>query len=58
MNSGVESLCQRCSLVRVIESAKGSVFLQCTLAKTDERFSKYPPQPVLRCAGFQAESGS
>ena len=46
------SLCARCRHVQLIESAKGSVFLLCSLAKTDPRFPKYPPQPVLACRGF------
>jgi hypothetical protein len=46
-------LCPGCAHVRFIESATGSRFLMCRLAKEDVRFSKYPPQPVLRCAGFE-----
>ncbi|MBI5431504.1 MAG: hypothetical protein HZA52_01605 [Planctomycetes bacterium] len=46
------SLCARCRHVQLVESAKGSVFLLCALAKTDPRFPKYPPQPVLACSGF------
>ena len=52
------SLCQRCVHVRRIESDRGSVFLQCGLARTDLRFKKYPPQPVHRCAGFREEAPS
>jgi len=40
--------------VRILESDKGSRFFLCELSKEDGRFSKYPPQPVLRCAGFEA----
>jgi hypothetical protein len=47
-------LCVACRHVQRIESAKGSVFLLCTLAKTDPRFPKYPPQPVRACSGFAA----
>lgn len=47
------SLCVRCDWVRIIESQKGSTFLRCNLAKRDERFAKYPPQPVLRCDGYR-----
>ena len=46
--------CPGCLHVRIIESGKGSRFLLCELAKVDERFPKYPPQPVIRCAGFEA----
>ena len=52
-----ESLCSTCAHVRVIHSAKGSVFLQCQRARDDERFPKYPPQPVRLCPGFQATGG-
>lgn len=48
-------LCGRCKHARRIESAKGSVFWQCTLAKTDPRFRKYPPLPVLECPGFAGD---
>ena len=51
-------LCPGCAHVRVIESATGSRFLMCQLAKVDARFNKYPPQPVLRCVGFEEASPS
>ncbi|MBK6685061.1 MAG: hypothetical protein IPG45_11395 [Deltaproteobacteria bacterium] len=50
------SLCHRCQHLRVVESAKGSVFLKCTALP-----QKYPSQPVLLCPAFQpkpAESAS
>lgn len=46
-------LCAVCRHVRVIQSARGSTFLMCNLAKTDPRFAKYPALPVLRCSGFE-----
>jgi len=46
-------LCARCAWARIVESQKGSTFLRCNLAKEDERFAKYPPQPVLRCDGYR-----
>jgi hypothetical protein len=45
-------LCARCANVRVVETRKGSRFYLCTLSEVDARFPKYPPLPVLRCAGF------
>ena len=48
-----EGLCPHCHHVRRISSAKGSVFLLCERSKSDERFSRYPPQPRMECAGFQ-----
>ena len=50
----MSGLCPDCVHVRVLESGKGSRFLMCLLAKEDERFRKYPPQPVVRCAGHKA----
>jgi hypothetical protein len=47
-------LCPRCRHVQRVESARGSVFLLCTLAKRDARFAKYPAQPVRACVGFEA----
>lgn len=44
-------LCPGCRFVTVVRSDKGSTFYLCRLAKTDARFRKYPPQPVLACAG-------
>ena len=45
------SLCRSCDNVQTVKSERGSVFLLCKLAKTDARFRKYPPQPVLKCPG-------
>jgi hypothetical protein len=45
-------LCPRCAHVKIITSAKGSTFLLCQLSLSDARFPKYPPQPVVRCTGF------
>ncbi len=46
-------LCADCRHVRIIESDKGSVFVLCGRAKDDPRFPRYPPQPVVRCSGFE-----
>ena len=47
------SLCQTCNHMREIVSGKGSRFLLCGLSQADARFAKYPPQPVIRCVGYQ-----
>jgi hypothetical protein len=47
-----DSLCPRCANVQVIENNRGSRFYLCRLSATDRRFPKYPPQPVLECAGY------
>ena len=48
------SLCQTCGQMREVISGRGSRFFLCRLAQTDRRYPKYPPQPVVRCAGYQA----
>jgi hypothetical protein len=47
------SLCPACKHVKLVRSDKDAVFYLCRLAATDPRFTKYPPQPVLDCAGFE-----
>lgn len=49
----MQSLCESCTQMREIISGKGSRFLLCRLSQQDRRFPKYPPQPVLRCQGYQ-----
>ncbi len=49
----MQSLCEMCALMREIVTPRGSRFLLCQLSKTDLAFPKYPPQPVVRCAGYQ-----
>ena len=55
------SLCNACLHVREVTSARGSRFLLCRKSQDDQRYAKYPPQPVIRCAGFmkaeQQENG-
>jgi hypothetical protein len=46
-------LCASCVNARVVRSGKGSTFIMCELSKSDPRFRKYPPLPVLRCEGWQ-----
>lgn len=45
-------LCAHCLHSRLIESARGSVFVLCQLSATDPRFPKYPRLPVLSCKGY------
>lgn len=46
-------LCADCRWARVVESARGSAFLRCGRSDLDAAFRRYPPLPVLRCAGFE-----
>ena len=48
MPGGDRSLCKDCAHLAVSTNARGSEFWRCTWA---ENPVKYPPQPVLRCAG-------
>lgn len=46
-------LCATCRHARVIESDRGSRFTFCERSRTDDRFPRYPPLPVLACAGYE-----
>jgi hypothetical protein len=45
-------LCERCTHVQVVESARGSRFYLCRLSFTDPEFPRYPRLPVIVCRGF------
>jgi hypothetical protein len=49
----MRSLCETCASMREVVTPKGSRFLLCRLSQTDPAFPKYPPQPVVRCDGYQ-----
>ena len=49
----MRGLCARCAHARRITSAKGATFVLCGRSTTDARFPKYPPLPVVRCAGYE-----
>jgi len=46
-------LCGACRHVRTVLSGKGSTFYLCERSRTDPRFPRYPPMPVVRCSGFE-----
>lgn len=48
-----QSLCLTCRQARSVVSAKGSRFLLCQKSQSDQRYPKYPPQPVVRCGGYE-----
>jgi hypothetical protein len=52
------SLCARCALRREVVTPRGSRFLLCRRSQTDPSYPKYPPQPVVRCPGFQEGEAS
>lgn len=47
------SLCESCRNMREVRTAR-SRFLLCELSVTNGNYPKYPPQPVVRCSGFEA----
>ena len=48
-----QNLCETCRHVRIVTTPKKSRFVLCTRSKDDSRFPKYPPLPIIRCAGFE-----
>jgi hypothetical protein len=48
------SLCFLCRYKREVVTGRGSQFLLCRKSLEDERFAKYPPQPIVRCSGFES----
>ena len=46
------SLCETCKNMREVRTAK-SRFLLCELSVTHAAYPKYPPQPIMRCDGYQ-----
>ena len=44
-------LCDRC-VHRQLVTTRRSAFVLCRLSHTDPRFPRYPPLPVVACAGF------
>jgi hypothetical protein len=53
MATMIQSLCETCSSMREVVTPKGSRFLLCQLSQTNPDYPKYPPQPVVRCDGYQ-----
>ncbi len=47
-----QSLCESCEKMREVCTAR-SRFLLCELALADAKYTKYPPQPVVRCGGHR-----
>ena len=45
-------LCLSCQHALIRPTNKGTTYLRCGLAATDDRFPKYPRLPVTSCRGF------
>jgi hypothetical protein len=50
-------LCGSCASAREITSSRGSSFLLCQRSATDNRYTRYPRQPVLDCRGYEPDGG-
>jgi hypothetical protein len=46
-------LCDSCVHQKLVRTGRGSEFSLCERSKTDPRYPKYPPVPVLRCPGHE-----
>jgi hypothetical protein len=46
-------LCAGCAHQRLVGNTRGSTFSLCGLARTDDRYPKYPRMPVAACPGFR-----
>jgi hypothetical protein len=46
-------LCLSCRWVRTVTNRRGSTFFRCGRADSDPSFPRYPPLPVLQCAGYE-----
>jgi hypothetical protein len=51
-----KSLCETCAWMRAVVTPRGSRFLLCQLSQTNAAYTKYPPQPVVRCQGFEPKN--
>jgi hypothetical protein len=52
----MKSLCQTCARMREVVTPRGSRFLLCELSQSEANFPKYPPQPVVRCGGYEPKN--
>jgi len=43
--------------MRRIDNRRGSAFFLCERSASDPRYPRYPRLPVVRCAGFEPDSG-
>jgi hypothetical protein len=45
-------LCDRCAYQQLVETSR-STFSLCRRSRDDPRYPKYPPIPIVRCAGYE-----
>ena len=58
MSATRAGLCDTCLHCQKVKSGRGSTFLLCLRSQSDPRFARYPPLPVLACAGFEENESS
>jgi hypothetical protein len=46
-------LCESCRHQQLVRTTRGSEFSLCRRSRTDPAYPKYPPLPVVRCAGHE-----
>ena len=51
-------LCLTCRHSTTIVSSRDSRFYLCERSRTDPRFPRYPPLPVVSCVGWEPRSAS
>jgi hypothetical protein len=49
-------LCGTCRHAAVIVSDRGARFYRCERSRTDARFPRYPPLPVVACIGYDEKA--
>lgn len=52
------SQCETCVAMQEVVTPKRSRFLLCQRSRTDPYYPKYPPQPILRCGGYELRDGT
>lgn len=51
-------LCRRCRHALLNRTRRKTTYLRCGRASWDARMRRYPPLPVIECAGFERWSGN
>ena len=46
-------LCAGCAHLQLVPGARGSTFYLCRRSFADPAFPRYPPIPVIVCAGYE-----
>ncbi len=46
-------LCDSCAHQQLVPNTRGSIFSLCRRSRTDPRYPRYPPVPVLACPGHE-----